>query len=221
MPGTQGKLRGLERLTGRRTRQAKKPSISIAKRIGDEVLFFRTWATNPLKLGAVSPTSRALAELMVKHAAPDPAGYVLELGPGTGVVTQALIDAGIAPERIVGIEYDKGFHRRLRARFPRVNFIQGDAFDLEATLGEFRDLRFSAAISGLPLLNIPKAKRAPYLEAILDRLVPGGIVSQLSYSLTPPQEAIGGRLKVDKSKWVTRNLPPGRAWIYTRPSASA
>ena len=119
----------------------------------------------------------------------------------------------------MAIEYDAGFYRRLRQRFPQVNLIRGDALDLENTLGEFRGIRFSAALSGLPLLNIPKARRAPYLEGVLERLVPGGIVSQLSYSLTPPQEAIPGRLKVAKSKWVTFNLPPGRAWIYTRPSA--
>jgi phosphatidylethanolamine/phosphatidyl-N-methylethanolamine N-methyltransferase len=218
MPKSHGKLHRLAGEAELQSRRAKKPAVSIAKLLEDEVLFFRTWATSPLKLGAFSPTSRALAELMVKHAAPDPAGYTIELGPGTGVVTQALIDAGISPERIVCIEYDKGFYRRLRERFPKVNVIRGDALDLDKTLGDFRDIRFSAALSGLPLLNLPKAKRAPYLEGILDRLVPGGIVSQLSYSLTPPQEAIPGRLAVDKSKWVTLNLPPGRAWIYKRPS---
>jgi phosphatidylethanolamine/phosphatidyl-N-methylethanolamine N-methyltransferase len=195
----------------------KKAGIALGKRFEDEVLFLRTWATNPIKLGALSPTSRALAELMVKHAAPDPQGYTLELGPGTGAVTEALLDAGIPAERLVAIEYDERFYRRLRERFPQVNLIRGDAFDLKNALGEFRDIRFSAALSGLPLLYIPKARRAPYLEAVLDRLVPGGIVSQLSYSLTPPQDAIPGRLKVDKSKWVTFNLPPGRAWIYARP----
>jgi phosphatidylethanolamine/phosphatidyl-N-methylethanolamine N-methyltransferase len=194
-----------------------KKTMSMAKRIEDEVLFFRTWATSPLKLGAFSPTSRALARLMVEHAAPDPEGYTLELGPGTGAVTEALIDTGIPPERIVAIEYDKGFYKRLKDRFPRVNVIRGDALALDATLGPFRDIRFSAALSGLPLLNLPKAKRAPYLESLLDRLVPGGVVSQLSYSFTPPQAAIPGRLAVDKSKWVTFNAPPGRAWIYTRP----
>jgi phosphatidylethanolamine/phosphatidyl-N-methylethanolamine N-methyltransferase len=195
----------------------KKPPLSIVKRFEDEVFFFKNWATSPLKLGAFSPTGRPLAELMVKHAAPDPSGYVLELGPGTGVVTQALLDAGIAPERIVSVEYDKGFFALLCKRFQGVNFIRGDALNLAPVLGEFRDVRFSAALSGLPLLNLPKAKRAPYLEGLLDRLVPGGVVSQLSYSLTPPQEAIPGRLAVAKSKWVTFNLPPGRAWIYSRP----
>ena len=195
----------------------RKNGLSIADRLEDEVRFFKTWATSPLKMGSITPTSRALAALMVKLACPDPDGYVLEIGPGTGVVTDALIRAGIPQERIVSIEYDKGFCRLLRERFPGVHVIRGDALDLDATLGRFREVTFSAGISGIPLLNLPKAKRAPYLEAILDRLVPGGIVAQLSYSFTPPQEAIPGRLLVDKSKWVTFNLPPARAWIYRRP----
>ncbi len=194
-----------------------KRAASIAERIEDELRFFKTWATSPLKMGAVSPTSRALARLMVEHSNADPKGYVLELGPGTGVVTEALIDAGIPARRIVSIEYDRDFSELLRKRFPHVNIIHGDALDLDATLGEFRDIRFSAGISGIPLLNLPKSKRAPYLESILDRLVPGGIVTQLSYSFLPPQDAVPGRLTVDKSKWVTANLPPGRVWIYRRP----
>lgn len=195
-----------------------KARTSIAERIEDEVRFFRTWAANPIKLGAVSPTSRALAELMVEHADPDPAGFTLETGPGTGVVTQALIDYGVPPERIVSVEYDRGFTELLQERFPDVNVIQGDALNLDETLGAFRDTTFSAALSGLPLLNVPRAKRAPYLEDILDRLIPGGVISQLSYSLVPPQEPIPGRLVVEKSKWVTLNLPPGRTWIYKRPA---
>jgi phosphatidylethanolamine/phosphatidyl-N-methylethanolamine N-methyltransferase len=190
---------------------------SLGDRIEDEVRFLKTWATSPLKMGSVTPTSRALADLMVKHAHPGPDGYVLETGPGTGVVTEALIRAGISEERIVSLEYDKGFCRLLRKRFPKVHLFQGDALDLDAALGEFRDVKFSAALSGIPLLNLPKAKRAPYLLSLLDRLVPGGVVSQLSYSFTPPQEAIPGWLAVRKSKWVTVNFPPGRAWIYSRP----
>ena len=83
--------------------------LTIAERIEDEFRFIRTWATSPKKMGAVSPTSRALARLMVKHAAPDPAGMTLELGPGTGVVTEALLEAGI-PRRA---------HRQRRIR-PRL-----------------------------------------------------------------------------------------------------
>jgi len=194
-----------------------KPEVSLVDRIEEEVLFFRTWATSPLKMGSVTPTSRALARVMVELSGADPAGWTLEVGPGTGVVTQALIEAGIPADRIVSVEYDKDFCKHLRKRFPGVHVIRGDALDLQKTLGEFRDIKFSAALSGIPLLNLPKKKRAPYLEHLLDRLVPGGVISQLSYSFVPPQEAIPGRLAVDKSKWVTFNFPPGRAWIYRRP----
>jgi phosphatidylethanolamine/phosphatidyl-N-methylethanolamine N-methyltransferase len=194
-----------------------KPSLSLVDRIEEEVLFFRTWATSPLKMGSVTPTSRALAAVMVELANVDPTGWTLETGPGTGVVTQALIAAGIPAERIVSVEYDKDFCKHLKKRFPGINVIRGDALDLESTLGEFRDIKFSAALSGIPLLNLPKKKRAPYLEGLLDRLKPGGVISQLSYSFVPPQEAIPGRLAVDKSKWVTLNFPPGRAWVYRRP----
>jgi phosphatidylethanolamine/phosphatidyl-N-methylethanolamine N-methyltransferase len=198
-----------------------KSDVSLAERIGEEVLFFRTWATSPIKMGSVTPTSRALAGLMVKHARPDPAGWTLEIGPGTGVVTQALVDAGVPAERIVSVEYDKDFCKHLRKRFPGMHVIRGDALDLHNALGDFRDVKFSAALSGIPLLNMPKAKRAPYLEGVLDHLVPGGMISQLSYSFVPPQEAVPGRLAVAKSKWVTFNFPPGRAWVYRRPDGFA
>ena len=194
----------------------KKQGVSLADRIEDEFRFFKTWATSPLKMGAVSPTSRALADLMVKHADPDPAGWTLELGPGTGVVTEALIRAGIPAERVVCVEYDADFSRLLRERFPGLHVFHGDALDLDDVLGEFCGLKFSAVLSGVPLLTLPKSKRVPYLEAALDRLAPGGNVTQLSYSFTPPQEAIPGRFTVEKSKWVTANLPPGRVWIYRR-----
>jgi phosphatidylethanolamine/phosphatidyl-N-methylethanolamine N-methyltransferase len=195
----------------------RRKGISIADRIEDELRFFKTWAARPMKMGAVSPTSRALAELMVRHAHADPRGWTLEIGPGTGVVTEALIRSGIPAKRIVSVEYDADFCRLLRKRFPAAHVIQGDGLKLDEALGEFRDIRFSAALSGIPLLMLPKAKRVTYLDAVLDHLVPGGIVSQLSYSLTPPQEAVPDRFTVDKSKWVTFNLPPGRAWIYRRP----
>ena len=194
-----------------------KHNLSIAEKIEDEFRFLKTFATSPLKMGSITSTSRPLADLMVRHARPDPARYTLEIGPGTGVVTEALIRAGIPPERIVSVEFDRDFCRHLRKRFPKVNVIHGDALDLDNVLGAFRSVTFSAGLSGIPLLNLPKAKRAPYLESVLDRLAPGGIVTQLSYSFVPPQEAIPGHLAVDKSKWVTFNLPPGRAWIYRRP----
>ena len=202
------------------TRDATR-STTLSDRIEDEFRFFKTWMTSPLKMGAVSPTSRALARLMVETSTLDRDGYALELGPGTGVVTEAMLEWGMPAERIVAVEYDKDFSTLLRQRFPKVNIINGDALDLETTLGEFRTTTFSSVLSGVPILTLPKAKRIGYVEGALDRAQPGGNMTQLSYSLKPPQDAVPGRFTVEKSKWIAFNLPPGRVWVYRRDPAAA
>ena len=107
---------------------------------------------------------------MVEHADPDPSGYTLELGPGTGVFTQALIDAGIPPERIIAVEHNGEFCRLLAKRFPALNVVQGDAFDLDKTLAAYAGITFSAALSGLPLLSFPKPLRLKCIEGVLGSL---------------------------------------------------
>lgn len=194
---------------------------NLAARVGDELRFFRTWATSPLKMGAVSPSSRAFARMMIQHGRPDPEGYTLELGPGTGVVTGELIAAGIPPERIVSVEYEDHFAELLRERYPGVNVIRGDAFDLDSTLGDFRDTTFSAVMSCVPVVTLPEKRRIPYIEDLLDRCREGGNVTQLSYSPVPPQKSVPGSFVVRGSKWVTFNLPPGRVWIFERDTARA
>lgn len=186
----------------------------LAERIEDEFRFFKTWAASPLSMGAVTPSSRAYARRMVELAKPDPNRFVLETGAGTGVVTEVLIESGFPRDKIVSIEYESEFCRLLEKRFPGINLIQGDAFDLGKTLGDHRSTKFGAILSGVPLLTAPKARRLRYIEDLLGRLAPGALITQLSYSLTPPVPEMPGRFTVDKSRWVTFNLPPARVWVY-------
>ncbi|SCZ35201.1 phosphatidylethanolamine/phosphatidyl-N-methylethanolamine N-methyltransferase [Afifella marina DSM 2698] len=191
----------------------------LAERIEDEFRFFKTWAQRPLKMGAVSPSSRAFARMMIKHGRPDPEGWTLELGPGTGVITEELIRSGIPQERLVCVEFEQHFYELLKKRFPRVNLIRGDAFDLQNTLGEFADTKFSAVLSGVPVLLIPEEKRRRFIEDCLSRVRPGGNLTQLSYSFTSPQKSVPGSFTVEKSPWVAFNLPPGRVWIFEKEAA--
>ena len=191
-------------------------NLSLGELIEDEVRFVKTWIKNPRKLGAVSPSSRALARLMVRQAHPDPAGYTLELGPGTGVATQALIEAGIAPERIIAVEHDANFCRLIEQRFPKLSIIHGDAFALDRTLADHSGIRFSAALSGLPLLSFPRALRLQCVNGVLDRLMPGAALIQFSYGLGGPLDPVPAGIVATKSKWVILNLPPARAWSYRR-----
>jgi phosphatidylethanolamine/phosphatidyl-N-methylethanolamine N-methyltransferase len=97
-------------------------------------LFLRRWLHNPMQVGAIAPSSRRLADAIAGQVPFDSPGWVIELGGGTGVVTDALLRRGLAPARLVVIERDPLLHRHLVERFPHVHVILGDAAKLAEAL---------------------------------------------------------------------------------------
>jgi phosphatidylethanolamine/phosphatidyl-N-methylethanolamine N-methyltransferase len=191
-------------------------SERIAKRFDDEIRFFKGWIDGPKAVGAIMPTSSVTARSMVSVVNPNSGLPVLELGPGTGVITRAILARGVAPANLVSIEYSRDFHTRLQIDFPGVRFIHGDAFDLDATLAGQNASLFDCAISGIPLLNFPMARRVRLIEDLLDRLPPGRPVVQFSYGPISPVAARGASFQVVHHDFVMRNVPPARLWIYRR-----
>ena len=182
--------------------------------MSDEWQFFRGLFARPRNVGAIAPSSPALARAIAEQVDPSAPGPLLELGPGTGVVTEALIARGIAPERITAIEFDPDFARIVASRFPRVSVINGDAFDLAKTLGH-RKGPFAAIVSGLPLLNFPSGQREGLIAAALDLLAPGAPFVQFSYGLHSPVAPPEGA-HVQQAAFVMLNLPPARVWVYRK-----
>jgi phosphatidylethanolamine/phosphatidyl-N-methylethanolamine N-methyltransferase len=112
-------------------------TLSIAQkiaRIDDEVRFIRSWLERPLATGAVMPSGKPLARAMAHCVDPNPPGPVIELGPGTGAVTAALVERGIKPSRMVLVEFNPTFCRLLRTRYPEATVVQGDAYRLVALI---------------------------------------------------------------------------------------
>ena len=189
------------------------------KKVSDEARFFRGWLQRPLVMGAVSPSSRTLGRAMAAYV-PDPAGFdadsrVLELGPGTGVVTQCLVDRGVPEAALVLVEYSPEFCILLRARFPAALVIQGDAYaPSTAVTRAMEGKRLEAVVSSLPLFTKPDAKREAVIGGSLARMVRGAPFIQFSYALTMPvkPERIGAELIT--SPWIKRNLPPARVLVY-------
>src|SRR6202011_5399613 len=99
-------------------------------RLEDEVRFIRSWIERPLTIGAVTPSGKILARTMARYVDPQSAGPVVELGPGTGPVTEALVEAGVDPARLVLVESNPAFCRILRARYPEATLVQGDAYSM-------------------------------------------------------------------------------------------
>src|SRR3954449_3653721 len=128
-------------------------------RLDDEVRFLRSWIEKPLRMGAVMPSGRVLARTMAQYVDLESTGPVVELGPGTGAITSALIDRGVDPKRLVLVEYNPGFCALLRSRYPQAKVVQGDAYRLRDTLWNVLSAPASAVVSGLPLVTKPMLTR--------------------------------------------------------------
>ncbi|TCT11942.1 phosphatidylethanolamine/phosphatidyl-N-methylethanolamine N-methyltransferase [Tepidamorphus gemmatus] len=182
----------------------------------DELRFVREWIGNPLKIGAVSPSGRWLARAMAAEVDLDRDGMVVELGPGTGVFTRALLDRGIPPERLLLIEYNRDFCRLLGERFPNVRVIQGDAYAIRSHLDALEVGPLAAVVTGLPLLSRPLRRRVELIEACLAAGGPGMPLIQFSYAVQPPVPAGAGDFDVRLARRVLLNLPPATVWVYSR-----
>ena len=140
---------------------------AMAERFGDEIRFFKGWIDKPKAVGSIVPTSSITARRMASVVNPGSGLPVLEVGPGTGVITRAILARGVKPENLYAVEYSPDFVRHMRRLYPGVNVIEGDGFDLDTTLGDKRGLLFDCVISGVPLLNFKVRKRVAYLDQLL------------------------------------------------------
>ncbi|HVI64271.1 MAG TPA: rRNA adenine N-6-methyltransferase family protein, partial [Bradyrhizobium sp.] len=159
-------------------RASKKPL-----RLDDEVRFLRSWIEKPLHVGAVMPSGRLLARTMAQYVEVKSEGPVVELGPGTGAITSALIDHGVDQKRLVLVEYNPGFCALLRDRYPQAKVVQGDAYSLRDTLWNVLSVPAAAMVSGLPLVTKPMLTRLKLIRDAFVALAPGAPFVQFTYSV--------------------------------------
>jgi len=184
-------------------------------------LFFRQWLKNPLRVAALSPSGAQLAGLMMSEL-PARAQRVVELGAGTGVFTRALLDAKIAPDKLLVVELNPELHEYLHEQFPLVRVVNGDACDLKEIAmkeGFLTTGLVDAVISGLGLLSMPRSLQKAIVEAALSVLRPDGCFIQFTYGPKSPiprdlAEELG--LSVRRGGFAWRNVPPASVFVYTR-----
>jgi phosphatidylethanolamine/phosphatidyl-N-methylethanolamine N-methyltransferase len=185
-------------------------------RLDDEVRFLRSWIEKPLHMGAVMPSSKLLARTMAQYVDVDSKGPVIELGPGTGAITNALIEHGVDQKRLVLVEYNPGFCALLRDRYPHAKVVQGDAYALRDSLGEVLDAPASAVVSGLPLVTKPMLTRLKLIRDAFVALAPGAPFVQFTYSVAPPIPKSLPGVSTEASERIWMNLPPARVWVYRK-----
>ncbi|MGG6892580.1 MULTISPECIES: class I SAM-dependent methyltransferase [Rhizobium] len=176
-------------------------------------LFIRTLFSNPRMVGAIAPSGAMLADLITNEVDPA-AGAVLELGPGTGVFTEALLARGVRESDLTLVEFSSDFADMLQRRFPHARVLCANAARLDTHISP-EDLPFGCAISGLPLLNMSPRAVVAILDGALSRLREGGALYQFTYGLRCP---VPHRLldrfgfKATLHGRVLRNFPPARVY---------
>jgi phosphatidylethanolamine/phosphatidyl-N-methylethanolamine N-methyltransferase len=185
-------------------------------RLDDEVRFLRSWIEKPLHMGAVMPSGRVLARTMAQYVDIKSEGPVVELGPGTGAITSALIEHGVDQKRLVLVEYNPGFCALLRERYPHAKVVQGDAYTLRDSLRTVLSAPASAVVSGLPLVTKPMLTRLKLIRDAFAALAPGAPFVQFTYSVVPPIPKSLPGVSTEASERIWMNLPPARVWVYRK-----
>ncbi len=192
----------------------------------DQWRFFRQWLKNPLAVAAISPSSQQLAKQMIAEL-PAGARRVVELGGGTGVFTQALLDHGIAAQDLLVLELNEDLHRHLQERFPDAHVLCGDARELSALAersGYAAGGLADAVLSGLGLLSMNRATQHAIVEAAFSLLGPEGRLIQFTYGPTCPvnREVLAAlHLKSRRASLTLWNMPPATVYVFTRQRSRA
>lgn len=185
-------------------------------RLPDEVQFIRSWFEKPLTIGAVTPSGRMLARTMARYVDPEGSGPVVELGPGTGPITEALVEHGVDEARLVLLEYNPSFCELLRTRFPRATVVQGDAYNIRTALAHAIKEPCAAVVSGLPLMTKPLRTRIRLLRDAFTLMAPSAPFVQFTYAVVPPIPKSLAGVQTEASERIWMNLPPARVWVYRK-----
>lgn len=188
------------------------------REVANKSLFFRRWLRNPLQMGSIVPSSASLCRKIAGAVERGPEEYVLELGAGTGVVSQALLAAGVPAERLIVVEIVPEMAAHLQAKLPGVNVVCGDAFDLKNSLPAHLHAKIGTAICGIPLVLLPLDRQQAFVDAV-ESVAPGKGFLLYSYCATSPLPYGKLGLGAKRVGFTPANFPPASVWRY-RPKAT-
>ena len=191
------------------------PKQSIRRR-DENMLFWRRFLKNPRHLGAIAPSSRALGNFICRHLDVEADDWIVEIGAGTGRFTQALLNNGIQPNRLIVVELDPELCRFLKAHFPNVTVIQGDASQLSSVLPIHVIGHVKTVVSGIPLVSVPPLIRDMIVTSCFEVLKENGQMLQFTYSPISPVPTRRLGLRKRCLGRVLMNMPPAVVWSYER-----
>lgn len=182
-------------------------------RMANLPLFFRRWLSDPLQMGSIVPSSRFLCRRIADCVTAGGDGLVVEIGAGTGVISRALIEAGIAPERLILVEIVPEMAEHLRESLPGAHVLCADAFALPQHLRPRLAGPIGTVICGIPLVMLPLERQRLFVEQV-ERIAPGLGFLLYTYCITSPLPYRRLGLSAVRESWTPRNFPPASVWRY-------
>ena len=175
--------------------------------------FFQVLLTSPGAMGAIYPSSKSLANKMAAQIPNTLSDIVVEIGPGTGTITRALLDSGIQAEKLIIIERSEAMVNYLHAQFNDLQIIHGDAKHIKQLVN---NQSVSCIVSSLPLKSLQAKDAEEIIAAIYATLIPDGIYIQYGYKFFREKLNLEQHFNLIHSKHVWFNLPPARVDVYQK-----
>jgi phospholipid N-methyltransferase len=186
----------------------------ITNTLKDFLLFSREIVHNPAAMGAALPSSKILARMMAQQLPNNAQGYIVELGAGTGVITQALLDKGIPISHLIVLERSETLFEHLQKRFPDLKIIHGDAVNLQQLLHGITPI--TAIVSSLPLKSLPKETVATIADQIINSLTSKSLFIHYTYDLRKREQLDIKDLILISSSYIWQNIPPAKIEVYQK-----
>jgi phospholipid N-methyltransferase len=186
------------------------------KAIGRQITLLRELIRNPRDMGTLCPSSRALARTMAGAVSPDAAGegVFVEIGAGTGPVTEALLRRGVSPDRLIVVEKSPPLADLLKRRFPGVEVRCCGAEELGGLLPGGEPAR--AVISSLPFRSLPAGISASIMSEVEQNLSAGGLFVQFTYALLGEMPFIPASFEKIQTNYVLFNIPPAKVEVFRK-----
>ncbi|WP_439817619.1 class I SAM-dependent methyltransferase [Zavarzinia sp. CC-PAN008] len=179
-------------------------------------LYLKQMLAHPKQMASIFPASRVLCERIASHVRVEPGEWLVELGPGTGAVTQALLDGGASLDRTAVIEIGDELAQHVRRSFPGLKVITGDAMDLGQLLPPGAVGRVGTIVCGIPLAMVPLDVQRRLVDAMFSVMPEGRYFLQYSYFVTSPLKARELGLKAERLDYVLQNVPFASIWAYRK-----
>jgi phospholipid N-methyltransferase len=186
--------------------------------------FLAQFIRNPHTVGAVLPSSKALARAMLEPVDFQTLTTIVEYGPGIGAITREILQRLSENQKYFGFEINPNFLQQLRQRFPNQTFIGKPASEIGHILQASQIGTIDAVICGLPWASLPISEQSKTLEATINCLKPGGLFITFAYLqglLLPAAWALRRRLNenfsnVSRTGIVWQNVPPAFAYVCVK-----